>query len=169
HAPRVRAAWQQRNVAAVIQSCAQIAAADAFDPDVHLDEIRKRIEDATAFTGASSLLRQSDAVLEVLETLEEGAEPGLKTGYPDLDDALGGLRPGELIVVGARPGGGKSLLGLCIADHVATDLNLPVLFASLEMSNEELTQRRISSITRVPLDHIVRHQLGEDDWHRIAR
>jgi len=169
HAPRVRAAWQQRNVAAVIQSCAQIAAADGFDPDVHLDEIRKRIEDATAFTGTTALRRQSETVLEVLDALEEGAEPGLKTGYPDLDDALGGMLPAELIVIGARPGGGKSLLGLCLADYVATDLGLPALFASLEMSNEELTQRRISSITRVPLDHIVRHQLSEDDWHRIAR
>lgn len=169
HAPKVRAAWQQRNVAMVLKSCEGIAAAQDWDPDTHLDQIRKLVEDATAFTGTTALLRQSEAVLEVLDSLEDGIEPGLKTGYPDLDDAIGGLRPGELIVVAARPGGGKSLLALCIADYVATDLDLPVLFASLEMSNEELTQRRISAITRVPLDHIVRHQLGEDDWGRIAR
>ena len=169
HAAKVRAAWQQRNVALVLKSCEGIAAAPGFDPGTHLDQIRKLIEDATAFTGTTALVRQSDAVLEVLDSLEDGIEPGLKTGYPDLDDAIGGLRPGELVVVAARPGGGKSLLALCIADYVATDLDLPVLFASLEMSNEELTQRRISAITRVPLDHIVRHQLAEDDWHRIAR
>lgn len=169
HAPKVLAAWQQRNVAMVLQSCAQIAAADNFDPDVHLDEIRKRIDDATAFAGSTALRRQSETVLEVLDALEEGIDTGLSTGYPDLDDAIGGLRPKELVIVGARPGGGKSLLGLCVADHVATVLGLPVLFASLEMSNDELTQRRISSIARVPLDHIVRHKVTDDDWRRIAR
>lgn len=169
HAPKVYAAWQQRNITFALKSCEGIAASENFDPDTHLDQIRKLIEDATAFTGTTALRRQSETVLEVIDSLEEGAEPGLKTGYPDLDDALGGLRPRELIVIGARPGGGKSLLGLCVADYVATDLGLPVLFASLEMSDEELTQRRISSIARVPLDHIVRHQLSEDDWHRMAR
>lgn len=169
HAPKVYAAWQQRNIAVALRSCEGIVTSENFDPDTHLDQIRKLIEDATAFAGTTALLRQSESVMEVIDALEDGAEPGLKTGYPDLDDALGGLRPKELIVIGARPGGGKSLLGLCLADYVATDLGLPVLFASLEMSNEELTQRRISSITRVPLDHIVRHQLSEDDWHRLAR
>lgn len=169
HAPKVLAAWMRRNMAITLKSCEGIAAAPSFDPDVHLDQIRKLIEDATAFTGTTSLRRQSETVREVLDALDDDADPGLPTGYPDLDDALGGLRPGEVIVVGARPGGGKSLLGLCIADHVATEQGLPVLFASLEMSNDELTQRRISSLARVPLDHIVRHKLTDDDWRRIAR
>jgi len=169
HAPKVLAAWQQRNVALTLRSCAQIAAGEGFDPDIHLDQIRKLIEDATAFTGATALRHQSETVVEVLDALEAGAETGLSTGYPDLDDAIGGLRPRDLVVVAGRPGGGKTLLGLCLADHAATDLGMPVLFASLEMSNEELTQRRISSIARVPLDHIVRHKATEDDWHRIAR
>ena len=169
HAPRVLAAWQQRNISIVLKSCESIAATPGFDPDTHLDQIRKLVEDATAFGGSTALRRQSETVVEVLDQLEEGVDPGLTTGYRDLDEAIGGLRPKELLVVGGRPGGGKSLLGLCMADHVATDLGLPVLFASLEMSNDELTQRRISSIARVPLDHIVRHKLTEDDWHRIAR
>jgi len=169
HAPKVLAAWQQRNVALTLRSCAQIAAGEGFDPDIHLDQIRKLIEDATAFAGTTALRRQSETVVEVLDALEEGIDTGLSTGYRDLDDAIGGLRPRDMIVIGGRPGGGKSLLGFCIADHVATDLGLPALFASLEMSNDELTQRRVSSIARVPLDHIVRHKATEDDWQRIAR
>lgn len=169
HAPRVLAAWQRRNISLVLRQCQQIAEESAWDADVHLDEIRKRVEDATAFAGPSALRRQSETVVEVLDALEDDIDPGLSTGLRDLDDAIGGMRPRDMIVIGARPGGGKSLLGFGIADHVATDLGLPVLFASLEMSNEELTQRRISSIARVPLDHIVRHKVTEDDWHRIAR
>jgi replicative DNA helicase len=169
HAPKVRAAWQQRNVAIVLKSCEGIAATPGFDPDTHLDQIRKLVEDATAFTGSTALRRQSETVLEVLDGLEDEPDPGLTTGYPDLDEAIGGMRPREVIVVGGRPGGGKTLLGLGLADHVATDLGLPVLFASLEMSNDELTQRRISSLARVPLVNIVRHKLTEGDWGRIAR
>lgn len=169
HAPKVLAAWQQRNVALVLKSCEGIADGPGFDPDIHLDQIRKLIEDATAFTGPSALRPNSETVCEVLGTLEDGTETGLPTGYSDLDDVIGGLRPGELIVVGARPGGGKSLIALCIADHVGTRLNLPVLFSSLEMREEELTQRRISALSRVPLHNIVRHQVTEADWDRINR
>jgi len=169
HAPKVLAAWQQRNVKFTLKSCESIAEAADWDPDMHLDRIRKLIEDATAYTGSTALRPQSEIVLEALEAVEQGIDPGLSTGYPDLDDAIGGLRPGELIVVGARPGGGKSLLGLCIADHVSTRLGLPVLFSSLEMSQDELTHRRIASIARVPLVHLTRHQVTDADWELIRR
>ena len=105
----------------------------------------------------------------MLSRLEDAGEPGLTTGYTDLDLALGGLRPGNLIVIGGRPGHGKSLLGLCIADHVGTRLGLPVLFSSLEMLEAELTERRISATARVPLYGIVRHQVSDADWDRIHR
>lgn len=104
HAPKVLAAWQQQNVGIALISCRDIAASPDFDPDVHLDQIRKLIEDATAFTGATTLRRQSETVMEVLDALEEGIDPGLSTGYPDLDDAIGGMRPRELVVVGGLPG-----------------------------------------------------------------
>jgi len=169
HARKITADWQRRNAALVLKSCQQITEAGDWDPDVHLDQIRKRVEDATAFTGPGALRLNSETVAEVLDGLEQGLDPGLSTGYPDLDDAIGGLRPCELIVFGGRPGNGKSLIGLCIADHVGTDLGLPVLFASLEMTEEQLTQRRIAAEARVPLVNIVRHQVTEDDWNRIAR
>ena len=169
HAAKVLAAWQQRNVAEALTTCRQIAWADDWDPDVHLDRIRKLIEDATAFAGSTALRPQSEVVLEVLEAVEHGIDPGLPTGYPDLDDAIGGLRPGELIVIGARPGGGKSLLGLCIADYVSTRLAFPVLYSSLEMSEEELTHRRIAAAARVPLTHLTRHQVTDADWEQVRR
>ena len=169
HAPRVLSAWRRRNISLVLRQCQQITEEPSWDPDVHLDQIRKRVEDATAFAGSTALRPQSEIVLEVLEAVEHGIDPGLGTGYPDLDDAIGGLRPGELVVIGARPGIGKSVLGLCIADYLSTHLELPGLFASLEMRQEELTHRRIAATATVPLTHLTRHTVTDADWNQISR
>jgi replicative DNA helicase len=169
HAPRILAAWFQRNLLAELDACKAIAIRRDFDPDEHLDQIRQRIETATALATVTDLRPNSETVTEVLDALEHDRDPGLSTGFPDLDDAIGGLRPGELIIVGARPAQGKTLLGLCIADHVGTHLGLPVLFASLEMREEELTRRRIAAEAKVPLVNLVRHQVTEDEWRQISR
>lgn len=169
HAPKVVGDWLRRNVGEVLKTCEAIAVRTDFDPDEHLDQIRKRIEDATSYAGSTALRPQSEIVLEVLEAVEKGIDPGLSTGYPDLDDAIGGLRPGELVVIGARPGIGKSVLGLCIADYLSTHLELPGLFSSLEMRQEELTHRRIAATATVPLTHLTRHQMTEADWNQVTR
>jgi len=170
HAKRVLGEWQRWDrLLLALKQCEQIVRSDGWDPDEHLDAIRQRVMDATAFAGAGAVRPNSEAVAEVLDSLEHEVDPGLSTGYPDLDDAIGGLRPGELIVIGARPGTGKTLAGLCIADYVASRLKLPVLFASLEMREDELTKRRIAAVARVPLVSIVRHQVSDADWHLINR
>ena len=169
HAPRVLAHARRAGIKAALKSCEQMAGSDAWDIDVHPDMIRKLVEDATAFDGTITLRPNSEAVTEVLDALEHKADPGLPTGWRDLDEAIGGLRPKELLVIGARPGQGKSLVALNIADHIGTRLGLPVLFASLEMTEAELTQRRISAAAKVPLHYIVRHQLTDGDWEKISR
>ena len=167
HAPIVLAAARLAGIRAALGSAQAITANPGFDLDTHPDLIRKLIEDATAFDGTTALRPNSETVYEVLSALEENSDPGLSTGYPDLDAAIGGLRAPDLIVIGGRPGNGKSLTGLCIADHVGTQLGLPVLFSSLEMTEEQLTLRRISATARVPLTNLVRQQVADDDWERI--
>ena len=168
HARVIRDDWVRREVRLAVAQCWQIANTPGFDLDEHLDQIRVRIEAATAYTTATALRPNSETVYEVLGTLEDDVEPGLSTGYPDLDDFIS-LRPGELTVIGARPGQGKSLIALCIADHVGTRLGVPVLFSSLEMTEQELTQRRIAAAAKVPLQHIVRHQVTDAEWEQIRR
>jgi replicative DNA helicase len=169
HAPRILAESRRQALRDALVSARALIESDGYDPDVHPDKVRALVEDATAVAAPSSLRPNSETVTEVLDALEHDADPGLSTGYPDLDDAIGGLRPKEVIIVGGRPGQGKTLLGLCIADHVGTRLGLPVLFASLEMTEAELTLRRIAAEAKVPYVNLVRHQVTEDDWHRISR
>ena len=169
HAPVVLAAARRDGIRDALRSALYLADADGWDLDAHPDQIRKMVEDATSFAGTAALRPNSEAVTEVLAALEERADPGILTGWRDLDEAIGGLRPGELLVIGARPGQGKTAAALNIADHAGTRLGLPVLFASLEMTEAELTQRRISAAAKVPLHHIVRHQVTDGEWDKISR
>jgi replicative DNA helicase len=169
HAPKVAAAAQRDRILEGLARCRGIAESTAFDPGEHVEQIRKIIDDATAVSAPSRLRPNSEAVMEVLAALETEAAHGLPTGYPDLDEAIGALRDGEVTVVAGRPGGGKSLLGFCIADHVGTRLGLPVLFSSLEMTETELTARRIAATAKVPLHNIVRRQVGDSEWDMIDR
>jgi replicative DNA helicase len=66
---------------------------------------------------------------------------GVPTGFIDLDRLTGGLQPGELVLVGARPSVGKTSFGLALAHNIAVDRQTPVFFASMEQSAEELVER----------------------------
>lgn len=66
---------------------------------------------------------------------------GLSTGFSDIDFLLGGLHEGELVIVAARPGCGKTAFALGIAQHVCMNLGTSVFFASLEQGQAELADR----------------------------
>jgi replicative DNA helicase len=169
HAVKVLAAWQQRNLAVELRSCSQIAAAAGFDPGVHLDLIRARVETATAYAGHQALRPPGEDLLEVLDEQEAGtADPGLPTGFGDLDEVLGGMRRGQMIVIAARPAQGKTTLALNIADHITMTLGVPGFVASLEMRRDELQHRRIAAAAGVPAWRLARGRLEDRDWDKIA-
>lgn len=74
---------------------------------------------------------------------KRGGADGLPTGLPGLDGLLGGLRPGELVIVGARPACGKTALLLNVAAHLA-EARTPCLFFSLEMGRDQIARRLLS-------------------------
>ena len=82
HAPVVVGDWLRRNVAEVLKSCQAIAVRTDFNPDEHLDLIRKRVEDATSYAGSTALRPQSEIVLEVLEAARAGHRPGTVNRIP---------------------------------------------------------------------------------------
>ena len=70
---------------------------------------------------------------------------GVPTGFQDLDNLTGGLHDSEFVVLAARPSMGKTALATNIAENVAIEANVPVLFVSLEMARLELAQRMLCS------------------------
>lgn len=113
-------------------------------------------------------------VPQLLEEIERAAEgdsgpQGVPTGLYDLDDLLGGLREGQLIVVGGRPGTGKSILLTQIAAHAALTCRQPTAMFSLEMSCQEIALRIAAAGASVPLKTLMRGDLDDRQWSRLAR
>jgi replicative DNA helicase len=88
---------------------------------------------------------------ERLEKLQDGSEKlrGVPTGYKSLDMKLNGFQPSDLIILAARPSVGKTSLALDFTRKIAVEHKKSVAFFSLEMSKEQLTDRLLSSESRV--------------------
>ncbi len=103
------------------------------------------------------------------EDLQAGRiEAGWPTSIPTLDSMLsGGLRPGKMYILAARPKVGKSSLAQFIAVKLAT-AGLPSLFLSQEMGAEEVADRAVASAGRINYSSLLSGKMAEDDWERAA-
>ncbi len=106
--------------------------------------------------------------LRKLSQSEDGAT-GTKTGYSDLDRVLVGMGPGDLILVGARPGMGKTSFVLNIASQVSMqDPSKAVCVFSLEMSAEQLVLRMLSGEALVDSYALRSGKIEKDDWVKLT-
>ncbi len=94
---------------------------------------------------------------------------GVPTGFADLDALTNGLHPGQMVVIAARPGAGKSTLALDFARTASIKNNIATVLFSLEMGRNEITMRLLSAESRVPLQTMRTGQMGDDDWAKLAR
>ena len=114
--------------------------------------------------------------LQVIQNFEGGLNAfldpskrikGIGTGFTKLDEMTGGLHPGELIILAARPSMGKTALALNIAWHVATRNFQPVAIFSLEMSQESLLTRMLCSAARVDSQRFRAGYLNEQERQKL--
>ena len=113
------------------------------------------------------------AVTEAIEEIDaargrDGTMVGVPTGFAELDELTNGLHPGQLIVIAARPAIGKSTLGLDIARAAAIRHRLPSIIFSLEMGRAEIAMRLLSAEASVPLHHMRKGTVHDQDWTTIA-
>jgi replicative DNA helicase len=111
-----------------------------------------------------------DDSMSQLEHIQQRDSPfaGIPTGFLDLDNLLSGLQPGNLIIVAARPGIGKSSLVTNLARNVAVDASSPVMMFSLEMSRWEIGMRLLCGDARVPWDRVRAGRVQTEEWTRIV-
>ncbi len=117
------------------------------------------------------------SIQEVLQTfydslhlLQENPEAvaGTKTGFSALDQVLAGMGKTDLILVGARPGMGKTSFALNVATNVARQTGKKVCFFSLEMSAEQVVSRMVSSEALVNSYSLRTGKLSTEDWEHLA-
>jgi replicative DNA helicase len=109
------------------------------------------------------------SALQAIDARMRGEQDAIATGFADLDAALnGGLRPGNLVFVAARPGMGKTALALQIARHIA-ESGRTALFCSQEMGGADLALRIKSDISGIPLERLISGKdITDGDFDRLA-
>lgn len=113
------------------------------------------------------LAKQTFAMIE--ERSKRGdALPGLSMGLRRLDELTLGLHAGELFIIAARPGMGKTALAIGIAHHVAQE-GTPVFFYSAEMPAQTLMVRMLSGETGIDSHHLRRGSIFGSSWTSLAR
>jgi replicative DNA helicase len=147
-------------------------ACDGDEPAEVASTLLKAVLDVETETRGSNLVLARDFMPEVLRELEKQAQSGglvgLPTGLDPLDVVTGGLRPGELVVIGALPSAGKTALASQILAANATAGHHVGVF-SIEMSRWDLGKRLLSLVTPVRASKI-RHpnNLTNEDWRALA-
>jgi replicative DNA helicase len=129
------------------------------------DVARRRVTTTTA-SMAELLPLNMDAIEAAFG--QPGATRGTRTGYLDIDERLGGLQPGSLYVVGARPAMGKTAWSLGAACNSAMKDRKPVLIFTLEMSQLELSQRLLCSEALVDSGRVKSGNLDDAEWSRLS-
>ena len=120
---------------------------------------------SSAFVGIDTLL--VDAFEELQEmAMQENKISGVASGFKDVDNLFHGFRGGDLVILAARPGVGKTAFALNLATSAAK-LGADVAFLSLEMSASQLVQRVLASEARVSLSKLRAGQVQEADWSAI--
>lgn len=148
-----------------------------YDEDYLVQELLEKAE-AELFSVSEQNAKQDLAslesiLLESFDRLEElhrnkGQIRGVKTGYRDLDNMTAGLQRSDLIILAARPAMGKTTLVTNLAYNVATLNKQSVLFFSLEMSKEQLTDRMLADVAGVDAWNIRTGNLSDEDFAKLS-
>jgi len=91
----------------------------------------------------------------------QGQLSGITSGFHRLDQMTDGFQYGELAIIAARPSIGKTAIAIAIAKAAAIDSRIPTLFISLEMSDESIVRRMVSTIGTIPMQDIKTGQLDQ--------
>lgn len=173
YADIIRRYHQKRTLVAIGTRLAQMGDDPATDlddiPDLY-DVAMKELEAGLADTSSVQIPTADDLFDPTIAGIENPAPNRfLPTGIHDLDALLGGLAPGNVIIVAARPSIGKSTLARGFIREATIRQKVETLFVSLEMSADENMRCIISAEAKVELHHINHNTLTEHQWARISR
>jgi replicative DNA helicase len=138
-----------------------------------LDRAQQRFFALAQDKASKGMVGSAQLMQTAIVALEKMAESskfitGVPTGFKELDKLTSGLQPANMIIVAGRPSMGKTAICLNIAEHVAIKEKMPVVFFSLEMSEQEVGLRLLCSQALVNLRNVREGFLARKSWPTIT-
>ena len=155
---------RRRNLAAVSQEIAALCADPSADPDALAQHAASELTQGAADCRAIDM---PGALMQFVDAIDNAKTGRVYTGLAALDRLTGGLRGGKMVVLGARPGVGKTALALQMAVHAARHTG-PVLLVSLEMDAAEIVSRMVAAESGVDLQALESGELTEEQARRAS-
>jgi replicative DNA helicase len=192
HARIIREKWRTRQLIATAQSVTAQGYAGVENVQEFIDAAEQAVFDIARVPATSSVVSAKDAIHQAFDILTEtarrgGGVTGIETGFTGLDRLCSGLHRGDLYIVAARPGMGKTAFVLNLAVNVASPKSVRapaegepyfeapveepgfgVLFCSLEMPREQLAARLLAAEARVNMSAIRSGRPLREDWPKLT-
>jgi len=147
--------------------------ADGADVDEVVDRAQAAVYEVTERRTSEDYIALQDLLeptMNEIETIQtHGLSFGVPTGFEDLDAVTNGLHAGQMVIIAARPGIGKSTLGLDLARSCSVRHGLTSAIFSLEMSRTEIVMRLLSAEAGIPLTDMRTGKMTDDKWAKLAR
>jgi replicative DNA helicase len=178
HVNRIRSLADVRRAIEGATRIAQMAAKPDADPRHLAGAISELASEVSERLTADGPVRWSQIIDETNHDLAAAADaaasaggaPGIRTGWADFDRLTsGGLKPGQLMIIAARPGVGKTVCATDVCRSAAFAQEVPTLLVSLEMDRVEVAKRILAAQYRLPLYHLASASLSDDEWVYLAK
>lgn len=180
HARKIAGISRLRKLSAALKTADKVLlGSEGRNPDETAEKISQMlnsvIDSFPAPGGGQGFQKAEDLMLSQMQDVRNRQEAGksgitgVPTGYSDLDAVLSGLHKTDLIVIGARPGVGKTTFGMNIASNIALnpEVKKPVLFFSLEMPASQIASRLLSSVGSVDQSMLRSCNPDDEGWIRM--
>ena len=145
---------------------------ETYDVDKLINESQAAVYDAVQGNMRSAYVELGNALNRALDRIQRSQQStgltGVPSGFPSLDAITMGWQEGNLIVIGARPGHGKTAIALNMARSAAIDHGIPTAFFTLEMTDIELADRLIGTETGLASNKRKgRVKMKDEDWAHL--
>ncbi|WP_442863534.1 replicative DNA helicase [Campylobacter sp. RM16187] len=138
-----------------------------------VDELSQSFYSLVEGSAAGVIKESKEIIVDVLAHLEKQKMlenqdiVGIDTGFKELNEKTKGFKNGDLIIIAARPGMGKTTICLNLMSNVLQRGN-GVVFFSLEMPAEQIMLRMLSAKTSIPLQNIMTAKMDDEEWSRMS-
>ena len=137
-----------------------------------LDDAEQKIFKINDENQSTTIYQMKDVIPQLISFLDNrfkthSAFTGIPSGFMDLDTMTSGFQDSELIIIGARPSMGKTAMALSMMQSIAIDNQIPTGFFSLEMSVNQIMQRLLCQVARLPGGKLRNGMMKIDDFKKL--